>query len=131
MDVNEFIDKLFTLYPNSWTGDNMFLKKKQYLAALDNGKIEFEKLFDRIAKYNNSSFMPEPAWLREQSIYCYKEEYKNTKSEWLSVRVYDPILKTIRNTDCFKKGTSEKGILNFYKKKFGGYGWKIIEVRAF
>lgn len=131
MDVNEFIDKLFTLYPNSWTGDNMFLKKKQYLTALDNDKIEFEKLLDRIARYNISSFMPEPAWLREESKFCYKECFKNPKSEWMSVIVYDPILKTNRNTDCFPTSVSDTKILNFYKKKFGGEGWKIIEKRAF
>lgn len=124
MDVREFVSKLFLLYPNSYTSDNEFLKKRQYIVALEGKKIDFQKLMDRIAKNHKSEFMPTTAWLLEEACFCYPQ---TASKEWIQVRIYNPIYKCEQATDCFPAGTSEQAILNTYKKMFGGEGWRIIE----
>ena len=126
MDVKEFVSKLFLLYPNSYTSDNEFLKKRQYLVALEAKKIDFQKLMDRVAKNHTSEFMPTTAWLLEEACYCYP---KIAEKEWLNVKVYNPIYKAVTNTDCFPSGTTERQMLNFYKARFPNTeGWRIVEV---
>lgn len=125
MDVKEFVSKLFLLYPNSYTSENEFLKKRQYIVALESKKIDFQKLMDRIAKNHKSEFIPTTSWLLEEACFCYPQ---SSGSAWIQVRVYNPILKCEMSTDAFPKGTSEQAILNTYKKMFGGEGWRLIEV---
>lgn len=130
MDLTDFIDNIFKLYPNSWNAENIDLKKRQYLVAIKNPKIDFDKLLDRIALYHKGDFMPDSAWIKEQSGHCYKQEYKNPANEWISVKMFNPKTKQIRNTDCFHNSIPDEEILSFYAKKFGD-GWQIMSKRAF
>lgn len=129
MELKEFVQELFSLYTNSWNYQNEFTKKRQYLVALDNDKVDFELLMDRIAKYHNDDFMPASAWLREQSKFCYKAEVKRNTKDWIHPKIYDPRYNEIRQIDCFPKGTTEKQIIKTYEKMFPNVtGWQVVEI---
>lgn len=128
MDLKEFVQKLFLLYTNSWNDTNEFIKKRQYIVALDNNKIDFDLLMDRIAKYHKSEFIPTPAWLKEEAIHCYSREFKKNTSNWIQVKVYNPIAKTTSSKDAFPIGTTEEQMIKAYEKESKHKGWKILEV---
>ncbi len=127
MELKDFVDVLFVLYPNSYNSENAYLKKKQYLMALDIKNIDWEKMLDRIAKCHFGDYMPSSAWLREQTKNCYKKEFLQSSSQFVSVKVYNPIINEIINCDCFPKDLGNEEIIRFYEKNFGGCGWKVLE----
>lgn len=127
MDIKSFTNKLFLLYPNSFNAQNEFIKKRQYIIALDNPKVDFEILLDRIAKYHKSEFMPTPAWLKEESKHSYKKEFRNSEKTWRHLKIYNPIYKEVQNTDCFPPNTTDSQILKTYEKLFPNtQGWEIV-----
>lgn len=128
MDLKEFVRQLFLMYTNSYNEANKTYKKRQYLSALDNPKVDYEILMDRIAKYHNDDFMPPSAWLKEESKYCYKEEIKNASLDYIHTKVYDPRYNSITSTDCFPRGTTVEQMIKTYEKMFNCKGWKILEV---
>ena len=128
MNVAEFVDKLFLLYPNSWTNDNEALKRKQYMTALQPKKIEFQKLLDRIATHYDKDFMPITSWLIEQSRFCYS---KDEMCRFLNVKIYNPVYKCEMN-DAFEttRMLTDEEIIADYKKIFPTHqeGWEVIDV---
>lgn len=128
MTLDEFIDKVFNRYV---CASDVTEKKEEYASNLLDlcGKIDFYKLLDVISKNNAKDFVPQVKEVREWAKSCYKKEFKKGVGGWIHVKIYNPILKAVINTDCFPTGTSEQTILNTYKTDHGSDGWQIIEVR--
>lgn len=128
MNVVDFVNKLFLLYPNSWTNDNEALKRKQYMTALQTKKIDFQKLLDRIATNYDKDFMPITSWLLEQSRFCYPQEEIN---RFLNVKIYNPVYKC-EMVDAFEtsKMLTDEEIIEDYKKIFPNHkeGWEVKDV---
>lgn len=127
MTLDEFIDKLFKRYVCATDTDE---KKEEYASNLFNlsGKVDFLKLLDVVSRNNEKDFVPSVHDVLEWARSCYKSEYKKTSSQWLQVRVYNPFYKKVVSNDCFPNGTTEEQMLKYYQKRFGGEGWKIVEV---
>lgn len=127
MNLSEFITKLFNRYKS--TAPDIDDKKEEITSILISKceKIDFQKLLDLIAKESESDFLPAGGKISEWARRCYKTEYKKS-GKWLHVKVFNPIYNAVVNTDVFPAGTSERAILNTYKKRFGGDGWRIVEV---
>lgn len=127
MNIYEFVNNLFLLYPNSYNKDNADLKKQRYIKTLNNPKTNFNKLLDYISNNHKSEFMPTEAQLKEWSQYC---RYTENASQWISPTVYNPIYEREYKGDCFPKGTTEEQILKFYKNKSPDTaGWEILEIK--
>ena len=128
MNVLDFVNKLFLLYPNSWTNDNEMLKRKQYMTALEEKKIDFEMLLERIALHHTDNFMPLTAWLLDQARFCYP---KGMVNRFLNVKIYNPVYKC-EMVDAFEtsKMLTDEEIIADYKKIFPNHqeGWKVIDV---
>ncbi len=129
MTLDEFIEKVFKRYVCASDTDE---KKEEYASTLFElcGKVDFEKLLDVISRNNEKDFVPSASNVLEWSKSCYKQEYKKGSGGWVHVKVYNPIYKTVVNTDCFPAGTTEAQMLHYYKKRFGGEGWRIEEIYA-
>ena len=128
MNLSDFIDKLFNRY--KCTAPDIDDKKEELTSVLvaKCGKIDFQKLLDLIAREHDGDFLPNASSVLGWSKRCYKNDYVNTNKEWIQVKIYNPIYKTVMSNDCFPAGTSEETILKWYKKRFGGDGWKVLEV---
>lgn len=120
----QFIEWLFNLYTNSWNERNKQLKQEQYYKILDD-RVDFDKLAKVTTEENLSEFMPQPAWLKERLVKCFK---RGTAQKWQNVKVYNPILNRITKCDCFPIGTSIEQMIETYEKKFNCAGWQIVEV---
>lgn len=128
MILDEFITKLFNRY--KCTVPDIDDKKEEITGVLiiRSEKIDFQKLLDMIARENETDFLPSASKILDWSKRCYKSEFKKSGNGWINVKIYNPFYKTVVNTDSFPAGTSEEKILNYYKKRFGGEGWRIEEV---
>lgn len=129
MILNEFIDKLFNRY--KCTSPDLNDKKDEYTSVLmtRSGKVNFQKLLDLIAREHSGDFIPNASKILEWATRCYKVEFKKEYRPWLHVKVYNPIYKTVTNTDCFPAGTTQEQMIATYKKMFPNTeGWKIVEV---
>lgn len=127
MNLYDFLDELFILFPNSYSKENRNSKERQYMSVLDNPKIDFKKLLKRMTQTYMGDFMPPPAWFLEESVTCYKN---GDECQYLEVtRLYDPrpdYQCERKASDYFPKGTSDEAIIRTYEKKFNCTGWKII-----
>lgn len=126
--VNQFLKRLTTYYSSSFK--NEYEKEVWIDCTLDevyNPNVDYDKLFKTLVKTAyNGNFIPDVKQILEASKGCYKT---SETSKWINVKVYNPIYKTVVNTDCFPAGTSEEAILNTYKKMFPNVeGWKLVEV---
>lgn len=125
MDKFDFINRIIALYPHAIKDGKA--QYDLYNRVLSN-KVDYEKLMDIFANEYSESFPPPGAVLKEMASRCLKEEIVKS-DKWIHVKIYNPIYKTVVNTDCFPAGTSEEVILNTYKKMFPGVeGWKLVEV---
>ena len=125
MDKFDFINRIIALYPHAIKDSKA--QYDLYDRVLSKNKIDFEKLMDIFANEYAEGFPPAGAVLKEMASRCVKEEVIQA-DKWLHVKVYNPFYKRVVNTDCFPAGTSEEKILAYYKKRFGGEGWRIEEV---
>lgn len=125
MDKFDFINRIIALYPHAISDRQA--QYDIYNRALSKDKIDFEKLLDVFSEEYKDSFPPPAGVLKEMALRCLKEEVKSA-SKWQQVKVYNPVYNCVTNKDCFPAGTSERAILNTYKKRFGGEGWRLIEV---
>lgn len=125
MDKFDFINRIIALYPHAITDKSA--QYDTYARALSANKIDFEQLMDIFANEYKDGFPPPAATLKEMSARCIKQE-AITAQKWLHVKVFNPLYNCITNNDCFPAGTTQEQMLNTYKKRFGGDGWKIIEV---
>lgn len=126
MDKIDFIRRIINLYPHAIK--DFEAQFDTYNRALKtNESVDYEKLYDLFCAEYKDSFPPPPGLLNEWAKDCYKQGTK-TSSKWIQVNIYNPIYKCEQSTDCFPAGTSEQAILNYYKKRFGGEGWRIVEV---
>lgn len=128
MDRHDFISRIITMYPHIIKDDGVSSYYDLYKRAFGSKDIDYEKLFDIFATEYKEKYPPTGAYLSELSLRCLKEKIE-TSQKWIHVKIYNPSLKAVINTDCFPAGTSRKAILNTYKTRFGGVGWRIIEVR--
>ena len=126
MDKFDFINWLISLYPHAIKDSKA--QYDLYDRALNKNKIDFNKLADIFSNEYADSFPPAGAVIKEMASRCLKEEVAQA-SKWIHVKVYNPIYKTVVNTDCFPAGTTEAQMLHFYQKRFGGEGWRIEELR--
>lgn len=124
MDKFDFINWLISLYPHAIKDGKA--QYDLYNRVLSN-KVDYDKLADIFSNEYADSFPPPGALIKEMASRCLKEEIVES-DKWIHVKIYNPHLKTVVNTDCFPAGTSESAILNTYKKRFGGDGWKIMEL---
>ena len=126
MDKVDFINRIISLYPHAIVDKQA--QFDTYNRALSKNKIDFDKLMDIFAQEYKDSFPPPAAILNEMSLKCCMEEEISQAQKWIHVKVFNPIYNAVTDLDCFPAGTSEKVILNTYKKRFGGEGWRLIEV---
>ena len=129
MILNEFIDKIFNRY--KCTAPDLTDKKDEYTSVLitKSGKVDFQKLLDLIAREHESDFIPSASKVLEWSCRCYKTAFKKTESQWLHVKVFNPLYNAVTKTDCFPAGTTEQQMIKTYERMFPNTdGWKIIEV---
>ena len=129
MDKFDFIDRIIALYPH--TIKDRDAQYDTYKRALKTDNIDYEKLMDIFSCEYKETYPPPAAYLRELSLKCYKNKTndKEEQKKWLNVKVYNPILKTITNTDRFPIGTSKEQMIKTYKKMFPNTnGWQIVEV---
>lgn len=128
MIFDEFVDKVFKRYVCATDPEE---KKEEYASTLFHlsGKVDFDKLLDVVSKNNKKDFVPPASDVLDWAKSCYKQDFRKANSSgWLQVKIYNPITKCNQATDCFRAGTDEETILNTYKKRFGGEGWRIVEI---
>lgn len=126
MDKIDFINSIISLYPHSIKAhEKQFDAYKKSLPA--DGKVDYEKVYEIYCTEYKDSFPPPPGLISEWARRCIKADY-SAASKWINVKIYNPFYKTVVNTDSFPAGTSEEKMLNYYKKRFGGEGWRIEEV---
>lgn len=125
MDKFDFINRIISLYPHAIKDGKA--QYDLYDRVLSKSKIDYEKLMDIFANEYSDSFPPPGAVLKEMATRCIKQDVVQS-AKLLHVRVYNPFLKRVINTDCFPAGTTEEQMLATYKKRFGGEGWRIEEV---
>lgn len=124
MDKFDFINRIIALYPHAITDKTA--QYDTYSRVLSN-KVDYEQLMDIYANEYKDGFPPPAAILKELSARCIKQE-AITAQKWLHVKVFNTLYNAITNGDCFPAGTTQEQMLNTYKNRFGGEGWKIIEV---
>lgn len=127
MDRHDFISRIITMYPHIIKDDGVSSYYDLYKRAFGGKDIDFEKLFDIFATEYKEKYPPTGAYLSELSLRCLKEKIE-TSQKWLHVKVFNPIYNAITDWNCFPAGTTEQTILNTYKHRFGGEGWRLIEV---
>jgi hypothetical protein len=126
VDKIDFINRIISLYPHAIKDhETQFDTYNRALPATQ--RADYEEAYNLFCVEYKDSFPPAPGVLRELALKCLKQEATQAQ-KWIHVKIYNPILKAVINTDCFPAGTSENTILNTYKHHFGGEGWKIIEV---
>ena len=124
MDKYGFINRIIALYPHAIKDhDAQYDTYNRALPISD--KVDYEEVYNIFCAEHKDSFPPPPALIKEWASRCVKENYQPT-DKWIHVKIYNPFLKTVVNTDCFPAGTSEQAILNTYKKRFGDGDWRII-----
>lgn len=121
MDKFDFINRIISLYPHAIKDGKA--QYDLYDRVLSN-KIDYEKLMDIFANEYRESFPPPGAVLKELAARCIKEDVVQA-DKWIHVKIFNPIYNRVINTDCFPAGTSEQAIINTYKKRFGGEGWRV------
>lgn len=127
MDRHDFISRIITMYPHIIKDDGVSSYYDLYKRAFGSKDIDFEKLFDIFATEYKEKYPPTGAYLSELSLRCLKEK-NETSRKWLHVKVFNPIYNAVTDWDCFPAGTTEQTILNTHKLRFGGEGWRLIEV---
>lgn len=123
MDKFDFINRIIALYPHAIQDSKAQYETYKHSLSTSE-KVDYDAVFDIYCKEYKNSFPPPPGQIQEWALRCIKPDYQPS-SKWIHVKIYNPIDKAVVNTDCFPAGTSEEKILNFYKKRFGGEGWRI------
>lgn len=125
--VNQFLNRLTTYYSASFKNEyDKEVWKDCTLEEVYNPNIDYDKLFKLLVKTAyNGNFIPDVSQIKEASNNCIKADFK-PEAKWIHVKIFNPIYNRVINTDCFPAGTSEQAILNTYKKRFGGDGWRLV-----
>ena len=127
MDKFDFINRIIALYPHAITDKTA--QYDTYSRVLTN-KVNYEKLLDIFANEYKDSFPPPAAILKEMSERCLKQEIVKAQ-KWKHIQVIPPagVKMTNNGRDCFPAGTTERQMINAYKKLFpDSDGWRIVEV---
>ena len=128
LGVNDFLNRLTEYYSASFKNESDKELWKDYtLDEIYNVNVDYDKLFKVLIRESfNGNFIPDVKQINEAAKSC----YKNTGSkQWVHVKVFDPILNCVTNTDCFPSGTTEEQMIRAYQKMFSNSkGWKIVEV---
>lgn len=126
MDKHDFITRIISLYPHAVKDHNA--QYEVYKHALPKSeRVDYDQVFEIFCTEHKDSFPPPPGLVSEWARRCIKAE--SSFGKWVNVRVFNPIYKTVVNTDCFPAGTTEAQMLSFYKKRFPNTdGWRIVEV---
>ena len=127
MDKIDFINRIISLYPHAIKDyEAQFETYKKSLPI--NEKVDYNEVYEIYCKEHKDNYPPAPGKISEWAMRCIQKDY-NPCAKWIHVKIFNPIYKAVVNTDCFPAGTSEEAILNTYKKRFGGEGWRIEEMR--
>lgn len=71
MNKDDFLQHLFSLYPNTFTEKNLRTWHKAYSIVFGNKKIDFNKLFEvYVTSYQSTAIAPAPAWFKEHLSDC-------------------------------------------------------------
>lgn len=71
MNRDDFLQNLFSMYPNTFTEKNLRTWHKAYCIVFGNKKINYDKLFEiYVTSYQNTSIPPAPAWFKEHISTC-------------------------------------------------------------
>lgn len=71
MNRDEFLQNLFSMYPNTFTEINLQTWHKAYCIIFGNKKIDYDKLFEiYVTNYQSVSTPPSPAWFKENLSTC-------------------------------------------------------------
>ena len=128
MIKEEFIDKVLSRFAYYTEKDTQGALKDTYDRILTK-KIDYTALWDKFCNEYASKTPPTGVELKNMARTCYLGEEKEAPiKRWLHVKIYNPILKTEINSDCFPVGTTQDKILKTYEKKFNCSGWEIIEI---
>lgn len=66
MNKEEFLNRFFKMYQNTFTNDNMKIWAEAYNLVFGNRKINYDKLFEiMVMRYQNTLTAPPPAWFKE------------------------------------------------------------------
>ncbi len=75
MNKNEFLEKLFTMYPNSFAQNNAAVWGEAYKEVLTDN-IDFDALYKHVAANYAGSTIPKPAYLKDNAVYIKKTDNK-------------------------------------------------------
>ena len=71
MNRDNFLQNLFSMYPNTFTEKNLKMWHKAYCIVFETKKIDYDKLFEIYAtSYQNTNIPPAPAWFNEHIGEC-------------------------------------------------------------
>lgn len=71
MNRDDFLQNLFSMYPNTFTEKNLQTWHKAYCIIFGNKKIDYNKLFEiYVTNYQSISIPPSPAWFKDWISLC-------------------------------------------------------------
>lgn len=71
MNRDNFLQNLFSMYPNTFTEKSLQTWHKAYCIVFGNKKINYDKLFEvYVTNYQNTVVPPAPAWFKEHMSDC-------------------------------------------------------------
>lgn len=132
LTVNQFLNRLTVYYSSSFKSDyEKEVWKDCTLEEIYNPNIDYDKVFKVLIRSAlNGNFIPDVKQIKDACKGCYKE---GQASKWIHVKMKTPPdfgkkYGNGGNIDVFPSGWSSEKILNYYKKRFGGEGWQIMEL---
>lgn len=82
MNRAEFLNKLYALYPKSFTEENKAMWLEGYKEALSGG-VDFDKLYTTVLLENEKRTAPTPRWLHDKATYIVSQPTSVTfKNIW-------------------------------------------------
>lgn len=82
MDREEFLKKIFCLYPKTFTGDNSNEWLEAYKQVLPTN-ADFEALYNRLIFEYSGANAPKPAWFADKIVYrTPRTDFENLGKPW-------------------------------------------------
>lgn len=129
IDKFEFINNLIAKFSHYIQGEEAQKVAYDSYSRVLTRKIDYDKLWDLFCNEYAFKTPPTGVELKNLAKQCYLQDFENTTSNWLHVKVLDPRFNEVRNLDCFPKETTQAQMIATYEKIFGCKGWQILEIR--
>lgn len=83
MNRGEFLEKLFMLYPDSFSEKNKHVWLEAYKRVLQDPEIDYDKLFKTLLTEYKFKAAPPTSWIWEQAKNCVvKKRNENPRDDW-------------------------------------------------